>query len=71
MNINIKDEILPVLEARGRRQGHPDAEEYINFLLGQIAENIKKAESGGQQKIYTDEENKKIKERLRSLGYID
>lgn len=68
MEINIEDGLYFVLERRSKEHGHKNPEEYINFLLKQIADKIS---APAKKQIYTEEDQKKIKQRLQSLGYID
>lgn len=68
MQINIEDGLYSVLEQRSKEQGYKTPEEYINFILKQIADKISVS---AKKQVYTEEDQQKIKQRLQSLGYID
>lgn len=44
--------------------GFESVEELVEFVLGEVL-----SEEGGEQ-VFSEEEEEKVKERLRSLGYI-
>jgi hypothetical protein len=67
--IEIDDDIYSVLEARAEEKDFDETEEYIQHLLQQVVEKIKREKQS--QEEYSDEEEEKVKERLRGLGYMD
>lgn len=67
--VEIDDGIYEVLEARSREKDFDETREYIEYLLKQIVEKIKKEKE--QQESYTEEEEEEVKKRLRGLGYLD
>ena len=71
MEIKIENELYAVLAGRAKERGYASTEEYINFLLKQIAEKINCFWPKKNEEVYTEEDQKKIKQRLQSLGYID
>jgi len=70
MKINIEDGFCAILEKRAKEQGYGDCEEYINFVLKQIVDKISSSPQENNE-VYSEEDQKKIKQRLQSLGYID
>jgi len=71
MNTYIKDDIYNILCGRAKEQGYENVDEYINFLLNQIAKKINVSNIDNKDNIYSKEEEENIKNRLQSLGYID
>ncbi|PSG99726.1 MAG: hypothetical protein BRC28_03225 [Nanohaloarchaea archaeon SW_4_43_9] len=67
-NIEIDDGIYNVLEARAEEKDFDETDEYIQYLLEQIVEKIKREKQNAE---YTEEEEKKVKNRLKDLGYMD
>ena len=68
--IEVDDDIYSVLEARAEEKDFDETDEYIAYLLKQVVEKIKREkEQGGSS--YTEEEEEKVKDRLRGLGYLD
>jgi CO dehydrogenase/acetyl-CoA synthase beta subunit len=67
--IEIDDDIYGILEARAGEKDFDETEEYIQHLLQQVVEKIKREKQS--QEEYSDEEEEKVKERLRGLGYMD
>lgn len=70
VNVEVDDDIYGVLEARAEEKGFDETEEYIEHLLDQIVEKIKR-EKQDEEKTYSEEEEKKVKNRLKDLGYLD
>ena len=67
MKVEIKDEIVTKLEERiNHKKDFENVDTYVNYILEQV---VKKFES--KEDAYTKEEEEKVKERLRELGYID
>lgn len=70
MNIEIDDGIYEVLEARAEEKDFEETDEYIEHLLKQVVDKIKKEKEAGESS-YSEEEEEKVKDRLRDLGYLD
>lgn len=68
VNVEIDDDMYSVLEARAEEKDFDETEEYIDYLLKQIVEKIRREK---QDTEYTEEEEKKVKNRLKDLGYMD
>ncbi len=68
MNIEIPDEISKVLEAQVKKEKKfPSVQGYAVYLLKQIAEKIEKT----TPVHFSENEEEKVAQRLRALGYID
>lgn len=70
MKVEIDDSIFEVLEARAAEKEYEDTNEYIEHLLKQVVRKIKKEKEAGESS-YSEEEEQKVKDRLRDLGYLD
>ena len=68
VKVDIDDDIYSVLEARSEEKDFDETDEYIHYLLKQIVEKIRKEKQGSE---YSEEEEKKVKRRLKDLGYMD
>jgi hypothetical protein len=66
--IEVDDKVIAVLEKRAREKSFTDVGDYIRFVLGQIAEEIG---SLGRETMLTQDDEEDIKERLKSLGYLE
>ncbi|MFH1505710.1 MAG: CopG family transcriptional regulator [archaeon] len=67
--VKIKKEILEKLEKRAKELGK-GVDEYINDILKQVVEKIEK-EKGNEDSAFSEEDEEKVKDRLRNLGYLD
>ncbi len=67
MRVEIKDTTVKELEKRSKDTGSKDVTAYINYILEQVVERL---HSEKPQKKDKDEE-RAVRERLRSLGYVD
>ena len=69
VKIEIKDPIYEVLEIRAEEKDFDETDEYINYVLKQIADKVKREKE--QQEGYSEEEEEEVKKRLKGLGYLD
>lgn len=68
MKIEIKEEIIKELNKRIReRKDFKSIDEYINYILQQVVERIKSE----KKETFSKEDEANVKERLKSLGYLD
>ena len=66
-SVNIDDGKYELLSLRASEKDFESTEDYIDHLLGQIVEKIKKEE---KNKDYSEEQEEKVKEKLEQLGYL-
>ncbi len=74
MKVEINDKILKRLQKRVKETDEfNNVEEYINYILKQVAERLdqEKEDNNDSEEVYSEEDEKKVKERLKSLGYLD
>jgi len=67
--VQINDEVYELLRERAEQQGFDTADEYV---LGQVADKVRREQddaSDGDQ--VSEEDEAKVKDRLRDLGYLD
>jgi hypothetical protein len=62
--LHIPEEVAVALEERIRGSSFASVDAFVTFVLARLAEP---ASEGG----FSEEEERALKERLRSLGYID
>ena len=69
--IKISDDLYKVLEKRSKETDFKTVDEYIDYVLKQVVEKIgdKVLEEGSGQ--FSKKDEKKVKDKLRQLGYID
>jgi hypothetical protein len=67
-SIEIDDRLLDVLRGRAREKGFGTVEEYVGFVLSELAGRISGSAGPGD---LSDDEEKAIQDRLRSLGYLE
>ncbi len=66
--VDINQDLWDVLEARAEEKGFDGTESYVRDILQQVVERIREEKEGGQ---LSSEQEKKVKERLKGLGYLD
>lgn len=66
--VEIDDKVYSILDARAEEKDFDETDEYIRYLLDQIVEKIKREKQS--QESYSEEEEKKVKRRLKDLGYL-
>ncbi|MDY6770236.1 MAG: CopG family transcriptional regulator [Candidatus Nanohaloarchaea archaeon] len=68
-SIDIPEEQYDAFEERAPEKGFDSADEYVQYVLQQVYEKLQRQDDGGA--TYSEEEEEKVKERLRGLGYLD
>ncbi len=64
MKINISDDVAKKLQERVKGSKFKDVEEYVDFVLKKVVKKL-------EEKRMTKQDEDKVKQRLRSLGYLD
>ena len=66
--VNIPDELYKAIEEKLEEFGFKTVDEYVVFVLEEV---IKNDAGEGEEKVFSEEEEEVIKQRLRDLGYLD
>jgi hypothetical protein len=69
VSVDLHDDKAEVLRARASEKGYETLEEYVDYLMGQIVDKIRREKQDIEG--YSDEEEQKVKDRLRDLGYMN
>ncbi len=70
--VKIKKEILKKLEKRAKESGSfKNVDEYVNYVLQQVVDKLENEKKTSQKPAYSKKDEEKVRERLRSLGYLD
>ena len=64
MKVNVSDDIAKKLQEKIKGSKFKDVDEYVNFVLNKVVTKL-------EEKNMTKEDEEKVKQRLRSLGYLD
>ena len=70
VKISIKKSLLKRLKSRQKASEFKTLSEYVNFILEEVLSTLEEQECS-EGSGYTPEEEKKVKQRLKDLGYID
>ncbi|MDD3646987.1 MAG: CopG family transcriptional regulator [Candidatus Dojkabacteria bacterium] len=71
LTIEIADNEFSTLEKRVKDKKEFDSvEAYMQDIISQVVARLKD-EDGGDEEKFSKEDEEKVKERLRSLGYLD
>lgn len=69
-NVEIPEETYGLLAKRAEDKGFDTTDEYVNYVLDQVADKVRKKMSEDDQE-FSEEDEEKVKKRLESLGYLD
>ena len=69
--ISIPKVLADKIKQRMEGTGFNSVSGYVAYVLRQVLSNVESNESKGRKEAFSEEEEKKVKERLRSLGYLD
>ena len=64
--IKVPKEIIRKIEERIKDTEFKSVEEYVTFVLEEVIRDEEEPEE-----VFSEEDEKKVKERLRALGYLD
>ncbi len=62
--VHIPEEVAQGLERRMRGSGFPDLDAYVGFILARLLDEP-------SAEPFSEDDERRLRERLRSLGYID
>lgn len=68
--ISISDEIYERIKSRIGDTEFTDVDDYVQYILKQVVERLE-GEAEKETPAYNEEDEKKVKERLKALGYMD
>ena len=68
-NITIPTALAEKIKKRMEGTDFKTISEYITYILRQVISKVESEEK--ERKVFSKEEEEKVKERLRNLGYID
>ncbi len=66
--IKVPKEIIRKIEERIKGTEFKSVEEYTTFVLEEV---VKETGEEEPEEVFSEEDEKKVKERLRALGYLD
>ena len=70
IKVSIKKTLAKKLHRRLKETEFKTLTEYVNFILEEVIASLEEQESE-EDSGYTPEEEEKVKQRLKDLGYID
>ncbi len=66
--IKVPKEIIRKIEERIKGTEFKTVDEYVNFVLEEV---VKETDEEEPEEVFSEEDEAKVKERLRALGYLD
>ncbi len=72
MKIEIPEDLVKKLQKRVDSTDEFDSvEAYVSYILKQVVERLETENKEDEKPAFSEEDEEKVKERLRSLGYLD
>lgn len=72
MKIEIPEELAKKLQKRVDSTDEFDSvDAYIEYILKQVVERLENESKEDEKPAFSEEDEEKVKDRLRSLGYLD
>ena len=72
MKVDINEEIAKKLQKRVDSTDEFDSvQKYVEYILKQVVERLEQEQKEDDTPAYNEEDEEKVKDRLRSLGYLD
>lgn len=70
-NVELSEETYGLLAKRAKDKEFDTTDEYINYVLDQVAEKAKRKMAEDEGEDFSEEDEEKVKRRLKGLGYLD
>jgi len=68
MEITIPQTLYEKIKKRVKETGFTSVSDYVTYVLKEIISNLEEEQ---KKEIFTKEEEEKVKERLKALGYLE
>jgi hypothetical protein len=68
--VSVDEDVYTLLAERAEEKGFDSTDEYVHYVLDQVADKIRR-KKGRDKEGFSEEDEEKVKERLRGLGYLD
>lgn len=68
--VELSEETYGLLDKRAKDKEFDTTEDYINYVLDQVAEKARQKMAGSEEG-FSEEDEEKVKRRLKGLGYLD
>jgi Arc/MetJ-type ribon-helix-helix transcriptional regulator len=68
VEIKIPKDIYEKIQERIKDTEFKSVDEYITYVLREVLASLEEEET---EEVFSEEEEEKVKERLRALGYLD
>lgn len=68
VEVKIPRDIYEKIEERIKDTEFKSVSEYVTYVLREVLASLEEEET---EEVFSEEEEKKVKERLRALGYLD
>ena len=66
--ITIPKPLFEKIKKRINKTGFTSVSDYVTYVLREVMSSL---EEGKRKEVFSKEEEKKVKERLKALGYLD
>ncbi len=66
VEVRIPKEVYDRIKERIKETEFESVDEYVTFVLREVLASLEE-----EEQVFTEEEEEKVKERLRALGYLD
>ena len=70
VTVSISKNLADKLKERAKNKGFDSLSKYITYILRQVSTNIE-AEEKSKKKEFTEKDEEKVKQKLRSMGYLE
>jgi Arc/MetJ-type ribon-helix-helix transcriptional regulator len=71
VKVSLKKPLAIRLHRRMKDTEFKKMSEYVNFILEEVLNSLEEQEADEDNVEYTEEEEEKVKQRLKDLGYLD
>ena len=68
--LSISEKTYEKIAERAKETDFESADEYVEYILEQVIDRLEKGKEGSEE-TYSAEDEERVKERLRALGYLE
>ena len=70
INVGIPVNLYKKIKKRVEKTEFKTTQEYITYILEEVIKQVEEEETGDDE-VFSEEDEEKVKDRLRALGYLD
>lgn len=69
--VQLSKKLIAIIEERLPETEFQSVDEYVEFIIGEVLKSLEEEETAGDEASYSEEDEERVKARLKAPGYLD